>query len=296
MRPGLMVVLISLILVGCEAQSPPEPAVVYASGTDETILPNWFAEFTSETGIPVIVKYGQSGANTDFVIDHKGSPPADVLLTTNVADIWRAAEKGALRPIQAASMSLVPNTLKDPDRLWAALDVRYAAIDVASSVVVAKASTYADLANEDLRGQLCLSSSQLSVNRSLIAMLIEDMGRKPAERIVRGWIQNLAVSPFATEGELRVAMQSGACRYGILSRPREIDADATLGERLLYVDIDGVGIARHAQNPQAAQTLVNWMLEEVALTELAWSNGRNIGIAGWRDEDARLLAERAGYH
>ena len=67
------------------------------------------------------------------------------------------------------------------------------------------------------------------------------------------------------------------------------------GDRLYYVDIDGIGVARHARYPEAAHVLVNWMLNEKPITDLAWSNGKNVGIAGWRDEDARLLAERAGY-
>jgi hypothetical protein len=37
------------------------------------------------------------------------------------------------------------------------------------------------------------------------------------------------------------------------------------------------------------------MLEKNKLREPVSSNGRNIGLAGWRDEDAALLAERAAY-
>jgi hypothetical protein len=42
------------------------------------------------------------------------------------------------------------------------------------------------------------TGSSLSKNRSLIAMMIQDLGVRPAERIVRGWVRNLAVSPFST--------------------------------------------------------------------------------------------------
>ena len=295
MRAVFLAALAISILVACESKTLSQPIVVYATGEDDTSLPTWLAEFTDETGIPVTVNYGDSGANTDAVIANTGSPPADVLLTSNVADIWRAADEGALRPIQSAHLSSIPEYLRDPDGQWAALEVRYAAIDVAPGLAVTSPGNYADLADPKLHGQICLSSSALAVNRSLIAMLIQDLGVRPAERIVRGWQRNLAFFPFPTEAELQVAIASGSCNYGILSMSPEIQIGEKAEDRQYYVDIDGIGVARHAQNPESAHVLVDWMLKKKAIKDLAWSNGKNVGIAGWRDEEARLLAERAGY-
>jgi len=295
MRAMFLAALAISILVACESKTLSQPIVVYATGEDDTSLPTWLAEFTDETGIPVTVNYGDSGANTDAVIANTGSPPADVLLTNNVADIWRAADEGALRPIQSAHLSSIPEYLRDPDGQWAALEARYAAIGVAPGLAVASPGNYADLADPKLHGQICLSSSALAVNRSLIAMLIQDLGVRPAERIVRGWQRNLAFSPFSTEAELQVAIASGSCNYGILSMSPEIQIGEKAEDRQYYVDIDGIGVARHAQNPKSAHVLVDWMLKKKAIKDLAWSNGKNVGIAGWRDEEARLLAERAGY-
>lgn len=295
MRAVFLAVLAVLILVACESKAPSPPLVVYVSQEDETILPAWFAEFTDETGISVTLKFGDSSANTDAVIANTGSPPADVLLTNNVADIWRAADEGALRPIQSESLSGIPEYLRDPDGLWAATEVRYAAIVAAPGLTVAGPSNYAELADPRLRGQICTSTSSLAVNRSLIAMLIQDLGVRPAERIVRGWVRNLAFSPFSTEAELRTALESGTCNYGIVSMSPDIQNEKKAGDRLYYVDIDGIGVARHAQYPESAHVLVDWMLKEKRTKDLAWSNGKNVGIAGWRDEDASLLAQRAGY-
>ena len=295
MRAVFLAVLAVLNLIACESKTPSPPLVVYASGEDETFLPTLFADFTEETGISVTVKFGDSSANTDAVIANAGSPPADVLLTNNVVDIWRAADEGALRPIQSASFSDIPEYLRDPDGLWAALQVRYAAIGAAPGLAVAGPMNYAELADPKMHGQICLSSSALAVNRSLIAMLIQELGVRPAERIVRGWVRNLASSPFSTEAELQVAIESGSCNYGIFSMSPEIQNREQAGDRRYYVDIDGIGVARHARYPESAHVLVDWMLSENAIKDLAWSNGKNVGIAGWRDEDARLLAQRAGY-
>ncbi len=295
MRAAFLAVLAVLILVGCESKVPGPPVVVYASGEDDTFLLAWLAEFIEETGISVTVKYGDSSTNTDAVIANTDSPRADVLLTNNAADIWRAADEGALRPIQSEYLSSIPEYLRDPDGQWAALQVRYVAIAAAPGLTDAGPSNYADLADPKLHGQVCLSSSALAVNRSLIAMLIEDLGVRPAERIVRGWVRNLAFSPFSTEAELQVAIESGSCNYGMFSMSPETRNEEMTGDRRYYVDIDGIGVARHAQYPESAHVLVNWMLKEMAIKDLPWSSRKNVGIAGWRDEEARLLAVRAGY-
>jgi iron(III) transport system substrate-binding protein len=269
--------------------------VVYLSAEQETRLAASFSTFTDETRIPVTVKVGDSDTNTENVIGNRGAPPADVLLTSNVANIWRAADRGALRPLQGNALDAVPLVLRDPDDLWAALDVRNAVIGVSPAAEVARVGDYGDLAKSEFRGAVCLSSSALSVNRSLIGMLIEDLGVKPAERIVRAWARNLAAAPFATEAELVDALRSGTCHYGIFSSSIDSEGLSSFAPIRPYMDIDGIGVARHAPHAESAQKLVNWLLDENPLQEPATSNGKNIGLAGWRDEDVTLLVERAGY-
>ncbi len=279
----------------CDSGPAPEAVVVYATAGQEMRLAETFSRFTNETDIPVNVVVGGSAALTDNVISNRGTPTADVLLTSSVADIWRAADRGALRPLTGAAIGEVPTHIRDPDRLWAALQVRYAIIGVSIDAEHGGPTNYADLAKSDFRGTLCLSSAALPVNRSLVAMLAEDLGVKPAERIVRAWVRNLAAEPFATEGALLAAMRSGACSYTIISSAADTEGLSTVRPNPPYLDIDGIGVARHARNPEAAQLLVDWLLRAVTLPSPELSNGKNIGLAGWRDEDARLLAERAGY-
>jgi iron(III) transport system substrate-binding protein len=282
-------------LTACNGEPHVVPVRVYAPVSGEAKLAEWLSEFSDETGIPVTVKFGESSSNTDNVIGNEVSPPADVLLTSNVADIWRAAEEGALRPIQSAAMAAVPPVLKDPDGLWVALGVRYAQIGASSRTSDTHPDNYGDLAKSELRGKLCLSSSGLPVNRSLVAMLIEDLGVKPAERMVRAWVKNLAEPPYATEAGLVAALQSGTCHYGIFSSSLNASGIHLIGPDPLYIDIDGIGVTRHARFPDSAHSLVNWMLEKKSLPEPVSSNGKNIGLAGWRDEEVTRLVERAAY-
>ncbi len=288
------VIITVLMIAACESGPRPEPVVVYAHGSEASGLEQQFAGFTDDTGIPVTVRYGDSVELTNNVIGNQGSPPADVLLTSSVADIWRAADQGALRPIQVAAMENVSPFAKDPDGFWVAFDVYLAVIGQAKRIKVGQVTDYASLAHPRLKGELCLSSSTLPINRAVIALLIADKGEKEAERIVRGWVRNLALPPFKTEARLIAALQSDACGYGIFSDTFSSDGIKRFGPVPLYYNIEGIGVARHARYPESARKLVAWLinLERRAMHDHA---GRNIGEVGWRDEDAALLAERAAY-
>lgn len=279
----------------CSPRPLPDPVVVYLDTAQELELAETFSRFTEETQIPVETRVGDSSSNTDDLIGRSARLPADVLLTSNVADIWRAAEKGALRPVQAGAFDDVPSSLKDPDRLWSALVVRGAMIGTSPDSDQQLVTSYGDLAKPELRGRVCLSSAALSVNQSLIGMLVEDIGVKPAERTVRAWVKNLATAPFASENELVAALRAGRCEYGIVSGSIESGSLPLVTPQTLYVDIDGIGIARHALQPRSAQKLVDWLLSARAPQVPEQFNGKNVGLAGWRAEDVALLVERAGY-
>lgn len=294
---SILIVLIVAWLTACSSKPPPEPVVVFASNEDETDRSSLFAEFTETTGIPVAIHDDNSATNTLNVINNVGAPPADVLLTTTVVDIWRAADRGALRPIQTERLATRPANLRDSNNFWVALEYRTAVIAWAKKPGDASPPVplnYADLAEPQYRGQLCLSSSELQMNRSMIAMMIADLGSRPAELVVRGWMQNLARPPFATESQLLAAIKSGECGFGVLADSVATGVEITVPQDAFF-DVDAIGIARHARNPESAQKLLDWLLARNSLSLPPEASTRNLQLAGWHDDDARQLVERAGY-
>ena len=197
------------LLVACtpeqsaEEQPALEPVVVYAAYSDREYLPALFEGYTKETGVAVIVRYGATPGIVDDVIDRRVSPGADLLLVPSVAEIWRAAEEGALRPIYSAFVhDRVPTWLRDPDEFWVALSYRTAVLVYNPDVVGAdRLSAYEALAGAQFRGRVCLSSASLPINRSVIATLIDEIGIRNTELAVRGWVANLAMPTFDSEAE-----------------------------------------------------------------------------------------------
>jgi len=328
--PGLIALLLAslVLLAACEQTPEPDinaasrdPVVVYYAGEDDAHLRRILDHYTNVSGVRVIVRRGSPKGIVDDLIANDINPPADVLVTMSIVDISRAAEEGALRPFfSPAIKEQIPVWLRDPDDLWVGLSYRTAVIAHGANMVDApELATYAILAEAGFSGQLCMSSSRNVVNRSVVAMLIDSMGVKPAEIVVRGWMANLALPVIETEDQLVDALRSGECQFGIASSSAIGKANAASpGAALIFstpvpaqVDIEGVGIARHAHNPNGAAALVDWLFQADAQSQFAkstWSHpaigaevssqemgARNIGLASWHAEDAAKLAERARY-
>ena len=293
-------------------QPATEPVVVYLDAPGAEPLRTLFDAFTDRTAIPVTVREAPAEKNLRDVIDNTGAPPADILLTDNVQDIWLAGDEGALRRLTGASnLEVAADAFRDPDGQWFAVGADPLVIVYAG--VAPGEVTYADLARPEYSGQLCLSGAQLPENRLLIAHLIADHERRPAERIVRGWIENLALPPQKSGAALLAKVEAGHCRVAIAKKSAVVAAAEPLayqlpaGDGVVIVSAYGLGLARHARYPQTATKLLDWLAGPVGEAGFAkathttaiadelpveWST-HSLAELSWLDSEARRLAERA---
>jgi len=282
-----------------EVEAPKEPVVVYVAFTDDAEVKEQLDRYSDATGVIVIVRHGDAADIVDDVIKNKVMPAADILMTQSVTGIWRAADEGALRPIASQLVEArIPSWARDADRLWAATGLT-AAVLITSAAHDIDGATFAALAEPRFKGKLCLSSSGLPINRAVIAMLIDELGVRPAELVVRGWMQNLAVPVFTSEKQVVAAMHAGTCSIGIVSKAAAAQSDLSVKVPLpAAVEINGIGIGRHAQNPDGALALLEWLtgeLPESTFDAVNVAEQKNVGLVAWYQRDAALLAERVRY-
>lgn len=281
-----------LVLLACSSEPPPPPVTVDLAVHDERII-SMLDEFADDTGIPVNLRRGDAGELTDALI-HKAGDPADVLIADSIADVWRAADRGALRPIRSVALAHHHESLRDPDGLWFVLEIRPHAIDHSAGLSAARIS-YEDLGSPEFQGRLCLSTSTLPSNRALLANLIESRGELETERLVRRWVRNLAQAPYSDSAELQASIQAGTCAFGIVGSPHTVFGHWDVTPEPHSYEATAVGIGRHAPQPDAAQILTDWLLVNKSIRIPSYTELPRADVAGWRDEEARLLAGRAGY-
>lgn len=311
-----------------------EHVVVYSARNEQLIKP-LFDAYEKETGVKVRFLTDKEGPLMARLKAEGVNTPADILLTVDAGNLWQAAEAGLLRPFESSAIEEgIPAHLRDPDNQWTGLSVRARTLVYNTSKVdPSQLSTYAALADDTWKNRLCLRTSNKVYNQSLVAMLIAEHGEPEAERIVRGWVANLATQPFADDTAALQAVAAGQCDVTIVNTyylGRLLKDKPDLPLRIfwpnqevegsgVHVNISGAGITRHAKNPEGALKLLEWLASETAQVAFAgenleyparpdvpldslvesWGEFRqsplNVAFAGAHQADAVRLMDRAGY-
>ena len=205
-------------LWGCSEPTADEELVVYTSRNDHLIKPV-FDAYTEATGVRIRYITDNASALTARLQAEGERSPADMLITVDAGNLWNAAEKGLLSPVESVVLkNNVPDALTDPKKQWYGLTVRARTLVYSKDrLQPSELSSYEDLADPKWKGRLCLRTSKKVYNQSLVATMIERLGEEKAEEIVRGWVANLATDVFSNDTALMEAIVAGQCDVGIVN-------------------------------------------------------------------------------
>ncbi|KVW94351.1 extracellular solute-binding protein [Thiobacillus denitrificans] len=281
--------LAALTLVASALPALAEEVVVYSARNEQLIKP-LFDTYTRDTGVKIKFITDKEGPLMARLKAEGRNTPADVLLTVDAGNLWQASEEGLLRPIQSKTLQAnVPAHLRDPDNEWFGLSVRARTIVYNTrKVKPAELSTYENLAHPKWKGRLCLRTSKKVYNQSLVAMMITEYGEGKTEDMVRGWVNNLATSPFPDDTKAMEAVAAGQCDVTLVNTyyfgrlmekspnlPLTIfwpNQDLKKQASGVHVNVSGAGVTRHAKNPDGAQKLIEWLSSEKAQNLFADAN------------------------
>jgi iron(III) transport system substrate-binding protein len=326
----LPALLALLLLAGC--QRADDDALVVYSERREPLIEPIFARYQEETGTAVRFITDQAPVLIERLAAEGERSQADLFLAVDAGNLWLAAERGLLARVDSPLLqAAIPAHLRDPDGRWFALSLRARTIVYARDRVdAAELSSYEDLADPRWRGRLCLRSSKKVYNQSLTAMMLARLGAEETERVLRGWVANLAAPSFADDTLLVQAVAAGQCDVGIVNT-YYLGRLQSRGEALevwphfpdgegVHVNISGAGITAHAPRREAAQRFLEWLASPAVQADFAarnqeypatpgielhpvvaaWGSFRhdpiNVVEAGRRQVQAVMLMDRVGWN
>jgi iron(III) transport system substrate-binding protein len=296
-----------------------------------------YERFTKETGIKVNLIEGGSDALIQRIINEGEFSPADMMITVDAGRLWRAADNGLFQAIESPVINArVPAHLRHPSGLWFGLSKRARVIAYNKAKgLPAGFTSYEDLANASLKGQVCMRSSGNIYNLSLLASIIEANGAAQAQDWANGVVANFARNPQSNDtGQLR-AVAAGECSITVANTyylgrllGSSKDADqaviANLGVlfpnqdgRGSHINISGAGITKYAPNKANAVRFLEYLTSDFAqrlfaegnneypivgettgpVSELGAFTEDNISasILGQRQAEAVKIFDRAGW-
>src|SRR5215218_5241112 len=136
-----------------------------------------FKSFEDATGKRLELRGGTAPELFERLRSEGSETPADLLVTTDLANLWRAKEAGLLEPVSTPALERqVPSRWRDPDGAWWGLSLRVRTPMRNTGVPPELVQTYEDLGDARWKGKLCLRTSNNEYNQSLVADMLAERG------------------------------------------------------------------------------------------------------------------------
>ncbi len=253
---------------------------VYSYRQPELIQPLVDA-FTDLTGINVNIAFLNKGMTERLQAEGKRSP-ADLILTTDIANLAQAVTAGVTQKVDSAVLNAqIPDTYRDPGGEWFGLTTRarivYASRD---RVAEGEVTTYEDLADEKWRGRICTRSGSHAYMVALTSAVVYHLGEDGARAWLEGVKANLARKPQGNDRAQVKAIWAGECDIALgntyymgamLDDPEQVAwANAvrldfpTFENGGTHVNVSGVAMTKAAPNRNNALKFMEFLASDQA--------------------------------
>src|SRR5215210_88876 len=243
--PILAVVALALIAATAVLAFGGSPDVVVYNGRSQYGDEATFKAFETRTGKQLELRGGTAPELFERLRSEGSSTPADLLVTTDLANLWRAKEAGLLAPVASKVLERqVPAAFRDRDDDWWGLSKRVRTPVRSTERVPAGAiAHYEDLGKPRFKGRLCLRTSNNEYNQSLVADMLAKRGRAATTRLLRGWMAN-DPQILGSDVDVLKAIDAGRCDVGLTNHyylGRILEDDPSFPVAPAWPDQDGAG-------------------------------------------------------
>ena len=231
-----------------------------------------FQDFAADEGVDLTLFGGSASELYERLKSEGDQSKADLLITVDGANLWRAEEAGLLQPIRSAELDRnVPAALRDPDGEWYGLTLRARTIMRSTErVKETDATTYEDLGDPRWKGKLCLRSGTSEYNVSFVADRIAKDGERETKEMLERWMAN-EPDILGSDVDVLNAIADGRCDVGLTNSyylGRELDENpdfpvapvwADQKGRGTHVNLSGVGVVKASDQKDEAEDLVLYL-------------------------------------
>jgi iron(III) transport system substrate-binding protein len=233
-----------------------------------------FKSFAEETGHDLKLFGGSASELYERIRGEGDRTHADVLITVDAANLWRAEKDGLLEPVRSAALAReVPADLRDPRGQWYGLTVRARTIMRSTERVEPdEVTTYDGLGDPRWKGKLCLRSATSDYNISFVADRLAKDGRERTERMLRRWMAN-DPTILGSDVDVLEAIAAGRCDVGLtnsyyLGRELKEHPDFPVAPvwadqqgRGTHVNLSGFGVVRGTDDRKGAVELLEFLAQ-----------------------------------
>ncbi|WP_083624739.1 Fe(3+) ABC transporter substrate-binding protein [Planktothrix serta] len=259
-----------------------------------------YQSFTNKTGIKVNIVEGKAEELVERIKSEGANSPADILITVDAGNLWRAQQQGIFQPVSSAVLNqAIPANLKEPNGNWFGFSKRARVIVYNKAKInPAQLSTYEDLANPKWKGKVVVRSSNNIYNQSLVAAMMGQSGTATTENWVKGLVANFARPPEGNDvsqikavaagaGQLTLANTYYLARLVASQKPEDKAVASKVGlffpnqrAQGTHTNISGAGVIKTAKNKAGAIKFLEYLASPEAQKIFAQSAFEYPAVAG----------------
>jgi iron(III) transport system substrate-binding protein len=244
------------------------------SGRSEELVKDLFTAFTTETGISVDARYGDSGEMAALLLTEGSSSPADVFFSQDAGALGAVENLFAELPEQ--SLSNVDSQYSAASGKWVGVTGRVRVVVYNPSLAPTPPTTIDGLLDPQWSGKIGFAPTNASWQSFVTALRIL-RGEEAAEKWLTAFAKNKPVA-FEKNGAVRDAVNTGEVSLGLVNHYYLLEKIAAEGASAVtaknqfmaagdvggLVNVAGVGILASAKHSGAAQKFIDFLQSETA--------------------------------
>jgi iron(III) transport system substrate-binding protein len=283
-RLSALVLVAVAALSGAACGSSDADLVVY-SGRNEALFKPILDDFAKESGLKVRVRFADTTDLAGTLIEEGENTRADVFIGQDAGALGRLDERGLLARYDGAPLQKVPAKFRSPDDTWTGLSARVRVLIVNTDELPEAQwpKSIFDLTDPKWKGRIAAPNA---TNASWIGF-VSELRVLNGDDATRKFLQGLKANGLAVLGshtDVRNAVGSGEFQLGLVNHyyveleKREkspvtaIYTDQGAGDVGAVVNAASGGILKHAQHPENAKRLMDFLLGTHAQKEFAGLN------------------------
>jgi iron(III) transport system substrate-binding protein len=245
------------------------------SGRSEKLVADLYTQFTSDTGIDVEVRYGDSGELAGQILTEGNATPADVFFSQDAGALGAVSAADLFVELEESVLNRVATKYRSELNTWVGTSGRARVVIFNPTLVATPPTSIDDLVDPQWSGKIGFAPTNASWQSFVTAL-----------RVVRGedeartWLEAFAANnPVAYEknGAVRDAVNAGEVALGLVNHYYLYEKIAAEGAENVVaqnqylpgdigglVNVAGIGVLKNSDNSAGSQCFASYLVSDIA--------------------------------
>jgi iron(III) transport system substrate-binding protein len=245
------------------------------SGRSEKLVADLYTQFTSDTGIDVEVRYGDSGELAGQILTEGNATPADVFFSQDAGALGAVSAADLFVELEESVLNRVATRYRSELNTWVGTSGRARVVIFNPTLVATPPTSIDDLVDPQWSGKIGFAPTNASWQSFVTAL-----------RVVRGedeartWLEAFAANnPVAYEknGAVRDAVNAGEVALGLVNHYYLYEKIAAEGAENVVaqnqylpgdigglVNVAGIGVLKNSDNSAGSQCFASYLVSDIA--------------------------------